>query len=579
VKFSRAMKFVLSFLILFCVLSVTSVALAVVFFGNSPPVGENSVLWLRIPDGLSEHGADDLFARVLGNQWTVGSVVGALQKAKVDERISAVVVVPSSGGTLWGKVQEIRSAIGDFKTSGKPIVAYLESGGVQAYYLATICDEILMTPSSSLDLIGVAAYELFLRDGLDRLGIEADVLTTGDYKTAFNTYTESTLSPAHREMSASLNQEFFDQLVSGIAKERGMDYEIVQDLIDRGPLLATEAERIGLIDGLVYEDQMIQGLAIGEEYSSIEFDVYQAVSRADVGLEGGPKVAVIYVEGTIDLGKGGIDIQGGRTVGSETFGHAMRQARDDPTIQAIILRIDSPGGLAVAADIMWREITLAREVKPVIASMSDVAASGGYYIAAAADAVVAQPGTLTGSIGAFSGKFVVEKLFKKIGVEMETVKNGAEADLFSPVRPFSDRGRMRLQMLLDATYRRFLAVVSEGRGLTLEAVHEIGQGRVWTGRQAVDNGLVDILGGMNEALVVAKEQANIAVSENVTIVSFPRPQSFFEQVSRSLSLISKGAYGNSIQPGSFGLDAAILSPVKLMREGSVLLLMPDFVWH
>ena len=578
-KFSRAMKLLFFVAMLLGVLFVTSVGLTMFLFGKSQPVGENSVLWLRIPEGLSEHGANDLVARALGNQWTVGSVVDSLQKAKVDERISAVVVVPSGGGTLWGKVQEIRGAIEEFQTSGKPIVAYLESADGQAYYLATACDEVFMTPSSSLDLIGVSTYELFLRDGLDKVGIEADVLTTGDYKTAFNTYTESTFSPAHREMSAALNQEFFDQLVSGIAKGRGMDSGIVQDLIDQGPLLATEAERVGLIDGLVYEDQMIQGLLVGEELSLIEFDVYQTVSRAAVGLEGGPKVAVVYVEGTIDLGESSIDIQGGRTVGSRTFAHAIRQARDDPTIEAIILRIDSPGGLAIAADIMWREIVLAREAKPVIASMSDVAASGGYYIAAAADAVVAQPGTLTGSIGAFSGKFVVEKALEKFGITIETVKNGAEADLFSPVRSFSDRGRMRLQTLLDATYRRFLEVVSEGRGLTVETVHGIGQGRVWTGRQAVNNGLVDSLGGMNEALIVAKDLANIAVSEDVTLVPFPRPQSFFEQISRSFGLVSKVISGATTRVTSIALDSTIPSSGRLRREGSVLLLMPGFIWH
>ena len=358
-----------------------------------------------------------------------------------------------------------------------------------------------------------------------------------------------------------------------------MDSGIVQDLIDQGPLLASEAERVGLIDGLVYEDQMIQGLLVGEELSLIEFDVYQTVSRAAVGLEGGPKLAVVYVEGTIDLGESSIDIQGGRTVGSRTFAHAIRQARDDPTIEAIILRIDSPGGLAIAADIMWREIVLAREAKPVIASMSDVAASGGYYIAAAADAVVAQPGTLTGSIGAFSGKFVVEKALEKFGITIETVKNGAEADLFSPVRSFSDRGRMRLQTLLDATYRRFLEVVSEGRGLAVETVHGIGQGRVWTGRQAVNNGLVDSLGGMNEALIVAKDRANIAVSEDVTLVPFPRPQSFFEQISRSFGLVSKVISGATTRVTSIALDSTIPSSGRLMREGSVLLLMPGFIWH
>ena len=250
---------------------------------------------------------------------------------------------------------------------------------------------------------------------------------------------------------------------------------------------------------------------------------------------------------------------------------SVREARDDPDIEAIVLRIDSPGGVAIAADIMWREVVLARAVKPVVASMSDLAASGGYYIAAPAHAIVAQPGTLTGSIGAFGGKFVLGGALGRFGVNVEAVSDGAQADLFSPATPFSDGGRLALQRQLDATYERFLEIVAEGRGMTRDEVHAVAQGRVWTGRQAKARGLVDELGGLRRAVELAKERADIDPAREVTLVPFPRRRTLWQQLEQSISLTSAAAWLSSPAVRS---AAALLGPTELLASGAPLLLLP-----
>ena len=568
---SRGARFILVFVLAAALVSMAGLATTLLFSGRGPAVEAGSVLWLRLPPALAERAPDDLYGQVFGGRETVGSVVAALRKAKADDRIAAVVLVPSFQPALWGKVQEIRDAVLDFRESDKPIVAYLEFGQGQAYYLATACDEIFLTPSSPLNLVGVASYELFLREAFDRVGVEADMLAAGDYKTASNLYTETTFTPEHREMAASLNRDFYEQLVEGIAAGREMDPAAVRATIDRGPFLAEEALRRGLIDALVYEDQLLDGLPIARNAGVIDLARYRRVRPGDVGIGDGPSMAVVFAEGTINFGGSGVTVPNGRGTGSETWVRALRAARDDPDMEAIILRIDSPGGVAIAADIMWREVVLARAAKPVVASMSDLAASGGYYIAAPAHAIVAQPGTLTGSIGAFGGKFVLGGALDRIGVNVEGVSDGAQADLFSPATPFSDDSRLALQRQLDATYERFLQVVAEGRGMTRDAVHAVAQGRVWTGRQAKTHGLVDELGGLRRAVELAKERAGIDPGRDVTLVAFPRRRSLWEQIEQSVSLTSAAAWLSSPAVRS---AAALLGPAELLTAGAPLVLLP-----
>ena len=553
---------------------MTGVALAYYFSSRGPTVETNSILWLRVPSALGEQPSEHVFG-LLGQRDTVSSVVNTLRKAKTDERVSAVVVVPPIDSGLWAKVQEIRDALIDFKESGKPIVAYLEFGTGQGYYLASACDKVFMTPTSPLNLVGTVSYDLFLREALDKIGFEADMLSAGDYKTAVNLYSETTFTPEHREMSESLNHDMYEQLVDGIAKERGIGLARVRALIDEGPFVSTEAMRQGFIDALVYEDQLIEDLQIDGDPTVIDYESYRQVDTSRFGLDPGPRIALIYAEGMISFGTNSVDLQGNRTVGSQTLVKAVRDAREDRTIKAIVLRVDSPGGIAIAADIVWRELHLAKNKKPLIVSMSDLAASGGYYIAAPAHTIVAQPGTLTGSIGVYGGKYVLGGTLEKLGVNVEEVIDGAHANLFSPVSRFSDGARSALQVQIDDTYKRFLQVVAEGRGMTRDEVEHLAQGRVWTGKQAVENGLVDELGGLSRAIEVAKINAGIDVDRQVTLVSFPEPRSFFEMI--------RSSFSTQAMNGAFAFAAPharaarmLLGQMRMLR-GAPLVLMPQLL--
>ena len=572
---SRGVRFVLMFITTAIFIFLIVGVVATFFLATrGPNVQEGSVLWLRVPDNLIERQPDDLVGQLVVRRETVGSVVETLRKAKVDERVEAVVLLPALQPGLWGKVQEIRDAVFDFKTSGKPIVAYLEYGGGHQYYLASACDQIFLTPTSPLDLVGVASYELFFRSALDKVGAYPDMLHAGEYKTAANLYTETTFTAEHREMTESLNRDLYEQLVAGVAAGRMMSVSTVERLIDQGPFLPEEAVQNGLVDGLAYEDELTVRMGLPADLARLSYQDYRRVDPRSLGLNRGQRIAVVYAAGTITIGDSGVDTTGSALLGSESLVRAIREAREDDSIQAIILRIDSPGGAAIASDIVWRELTLARDDKPVIASMSDVAASGGYYLAMSADVIVAQPATLTGSIGVVGGKFALGGTLDKLGINAETVLNGTLADINSPITPYSEDARARVQQQVDAVYEAFLAKAAEGRSMTRDAVHAVAQGRVWTGRQAKDVGLVDELGGLARALAVAREQVGLEVDEEVTLVPYPRPRSFLEVLNSSLEM-------GSIMGGLAGLtspfddiQAAVTAPVRLFRPGEPLALMP-----
>ncbi len=575
---SRGARFVLLFITLLVIVSMTSLSLIYFALSRGPRVESESVLWLRVPSVLGERAPDDVFSLLSGDGGeTVGSIVEALRKAKVDERVSSVVLAPSPTLSAWAGVQEIRDAVADYRESGKPIIGYLEFGQTPAYYLASACDEVVMTPTSPLLLVGVAAYELFVREGLEKIGVEADMVSAGDYKTATNAYTETTFTPEHREATEALVGDLYEQLADGIAESRGMTPARVRALIDEGPFVPADAVRHGLVDELAYEDELLARLAADDaEPDTIDSAAYRRVSARSLGLGDGPRIAVVYAEGPIVMGSVGAPLPvAGSIVASRTTSRAIRQAREDDSIEAIVLRVNSPGGDATASDIIWRELVMARDEKPLIASMSEVAASGGYYMAAPAHAIVAQPGTVTGSIGVFSGKFAARGALEKLGVAMEGVTYGAQADLLSPVDPFSDAGRASMQAQVDDTYARFLQVVVEGREMSRDAVHAVGQGRVWTGRQALDHGLVDELGGLRRAVEMAKTQAGIEPDSEVTLVTYPAARSLFEALrggARAWSAL--GAAAAWAQDPAARTAQTLWWQAHLANRGAPLLLMP-----
>ena len=344
--------------------------------GRAPRIDRNSTLVLRVNGDLQEMEPAGVIGQFFEGQPTVRSLVDALRKAKVDSRVTSVVIRPTGTAALWGKVQEVRDAILDFKRSRKPIVAYMEFGGEQEFFLASACDKVFLMPTSSLDLTGLASYELFLRGTLDKIGAYPDALHVGDYKTASNIYTEHTYTPAHREMAVSLNTDLYEQLVRGLADGRHKSEAEIRTLIDHGPFLPEDALRAGLVDDVVYEDEiddkvdLSNGGAAADKRSAhfLEQADYRNVTTSSLGLDRGQRIAIIYAVGLISSGPSNYDSPQGQVAGSDTLVEYLRKARADSSIKAIVLRIDSPGGSAIASDVIWREVQLTRKAKPVIAS-------------------------------------------------------------------------------------------------------------------------------------------------------------------------------------------------------------------
>jgi protease IV len=552
--------------------------------GRAPRIDRNSTLVLRVNGDLQEMEPAGVIGQFFEGQPTVRSLVDALRKAKVDSRVTSVVIRPTGTAALWGKVQEVRDAILDFKRSRKPIVAYMEFGGEQEFFLASACDKVFLMPTSSLDLTGLASYELFLRGTLDKIGAYPDALHVGDYKTASNIYTEHTYTPAHREMAVSLNTDLYEQLVRGLADGRHKSEAEIRTLIDHGPFLPEDALRAGLVDDVVYEDEIddkvdLSNGAAGAKKGSAHFleqADYRNVTTSSLGLDRGQRIAIIYAVGLISSGPSNYDSPQGQVAGSDTLVEYLRKARADSSIKAIVLRIDSPGGSAIASDVIWREVQLTRKAKPVIASMSDVAASGGYYIAMPASAIVAEPATLTGSIGVVMVKFVIDGTLKKLGLNMEHVQEGRYADLYSPIRPFSASERARVEEQMQATYDAFVEKAAAGRNTTPEKIDAIGQGRVWTGRQAKQLGLVDELGGLERALALAKERVGIPQDAGVELVVYPPRKSIYEIVANPFGR----ADGASTLGALLGLKdprglQTLMAPMQVFRRGEPLALMPN----
>jgi protease-4 len=553
-------------------------------FGREPAVASNSTLVLRVGGNLSEVAPADVVGYIRGVRApTVRAIVDNLRKAAIDSRVRGVLLKPTGfESPFWGKVQEIRDAVLEFKKSGKPVYAYVDYGGDREYYLATAADKVFLMPSAALDLTGVATYELFLRGTLDKIGAYPDLHHIGQYKTAVNTFTEKTFTAAHKEMDEALNRDLYEQIVRGIADGRKKNEADVRAAIDDGPFLPEEALRAGLVDDLAYEDQVDDKLRAGNAQRRIEGDDYARVNPSSVGLNRGPRIAVIYASGAIVGGRSGYDPLNGPVVGSDTLIDYIRQARKDNSVRAIVLRIDSPGGSASASDAIWRELTIAKNEKadrPLIASMSDLAASGGYYIAMPAQVIVAQPSTLTGSIGIFGGKVVTGGVYEKLGAHIESTSIGRHAEINSPVRPYNAQELKKLQEQLQSFYDDFVEKVAQSRHTTPEHIDTLAQGRVWTGRQAKQNKLVDELGGLERAVALAKQRAKIPAESSVEIVIYPPRKSFYELVTDQFSgngestAVSAWLSANLSQ-GELDVLRTMRGPLSLFRQGEVLALMP-----
>lgn len=537
-------------------------------------IGNDSTLVLRLEGALTEKPGPDIPLPFLGTQSppTVTDIWRTLKKAAVDPRIKAVVILPQGLGVGWAKLQEVHSQLVEFKKSKKPLFVLLRAPRTPEYYLATAADKIYMIPEDWLDMKGLRAEISYFKGTLDKLGVKMEAEHAGKYKDALDTYTRSGMSPETREVLNSLLDDLYAHLTSTIASARKKTPEEIRKTFDEGPFLADQAVSLGLIDELVFEDQFydIVKKALNQtELKKVSLADYRNVSVD--GVEGRNRIALIVGQGQIvrsapDMGPFGND----ELITPANMKKLFDQVGDDKSIKGVILRVDSPGGDAIASDEILREARLLSKKKPMVISMSDVAASGGYYIAMTGDPVVAYPGTITGSIGVIYGKPNFKGLYDKLGISKDIVQRGKNAAIDSEYYPLDDNSRKKLREGVDSVYKTFVGLVAEARKKKFEEIDALAQGRVWLGGQAKGNALVDELGGIDRAIELVKAKAKLGPDDKVRLVVYPPRQSFLDQLlSRSEdSDLSTDALIDRKLRLATGL------PIESLRQGGMLKLMP-----
>jgi protease-4 len=521
--------------VVLCVLGIFLIFFALArSFRESPPiVAENSVLQLQLSGDIPERPPMELPFGALADRPapTVTGVWMMLRKAAVDTRIKAVLLEPESLSVGWGKLEEFRADLVRFKKSGKPLYAFLKTPGAREYYLATAADRIYLGPSDWLNLKGMGVQLMYFKNTLDKIGVGVQVEHDGKYKDFGDMFTRASMSPETREVMTSVVDDLFGNLVGGIAEARKKTPDDMRALIDQGPFLAHAALDGGLVDQLRYEDQMfadLQQKVNAGELHKLSIGNYQKVPADSLGLEGRHHIAMLVGDGDITRGSASDDGGSDQGIQATSFIKLLRRIGGDASVDGVVVRIDSPGGDAVASDEIWREMNLLRKKKPLVISMSDTAASGGYYMAMTGDPVVAYPGTLTGSIGVVYVKPDVHGLMDKLGISEETIARGRFAQIDALDHALNPVELAKLKDGIDANYHDFVAKVAEARHRSFDQIEPLAQGRVWLGDQAKERGLVDELGGIDRALELVKQKARIPASENVTIVMYPPRRSILD---------------------------------------------------
>ncbi len=508
--------------------------------GGLEELPQESVLLLDLAEEVIETPPDNPLARAsLGNAVVMREAVAALERAASDPRVKGLVARLGRGDPGIAQVQELRDAVRRFRETGKPALAFAETfgeagNGTLHYYLASAFEGIWLQPSGDLDLTGISVQSPFLREALDDIGVLPRLDQREDFKGAMNTFTDRSLPEPQRQNLQKLVDSWLAQIAGGVAEARSLDAEAVQVMINRAPYRAVDAKELGLVDRLGYWDE-ISEQALDADGGGASFvslaDYARLTSEVD---ESAPAVALIHGLGPVVLdGSRNDPVFDELAMGSDTVAEAFAIAIDDEDIKAIVFRVDSPGGSYVASDTIWREVARAQELGlPVIVTMGDVAASGGYFVSAPAEKIVAQPGSLTGSIGVVSGKFVLNGLWDELGIAWDGVRAGRNAEIWSVNRDFTPAQWVMLQKSLDAIYDDFLGKVAEGRGLSPEAARAAAQGQVWTGRDAMELGLVDALGGYSEAFDLARKAAGLDEGQPLRIRVLPEEKdpvrAFFE---------------------------------------------------
>ena len=552
---------------------VTMVIMIVAVIGSKGKVPDKTILEANFEQALPEDVPDTPTAKLMNTQrTTVRDVVDAIDRGAADDRVVGMVAKIGAAPLGMAKVQEIREAVQRFRAHKKFAIAYAETFGEfgpgnGAYYLATAFDQIYLQPSGDIGLTGIIMESPFVKGSLAKLGITFHGDHRYEYKNALNFFTETKYTAPHKEAMTAIMMSWFNQMKDGICQARQITPEKFQAVVDAGPYLGQEAVAAKLVDGVAYRDEVYSNVRskAGARAQFLYLDKY--LDRAGRPHEAGKKIALIFGVGGVTRGKSDYDpVQGSQNMGADTVAGAIRAAVADKDVKAILFRVDSPGGSYVASDTIWREVVNARKAgKPVIVSMGDLAGSGGYFVAMAADKIVAQPGTITASIGVLGGKMLTSGLWDKVGLSWDEVHQGNNATMFTGTQDYTPAEWARFEAWLDRVYVDFTGKVADGRKLPKEKVLQIAKGRIWSGQDAKNLGLVDELGGYDTALGLAKKAAGIGDGEDVNVVEYPRPKTLFQ------SLLQRGGADNSdkeavgqtlvrilevVQPVARKLDAA-----------------------
>jgi protease-4 len=541
--------------------SLAAILIIVVIVGSStawvtskkPKIRNGSYLVVELYDDLPEYDPPGgIMSKIAGGDGvTLQRVLDNLRKAQVDDRIEGVVLKVSMGSRMGGgSVQEIREAIKRLQKVGKKVYGYAESFKEKEYYLLAACDEILVPETAYISITGFARNTIHVKKALEKLGIKPNIHKIRDFKSAAELVTREDMSEPARENYEWMLAEFWDFVTRDLVEDRGFSEERIVQLMEHAMFTAEQAKDEGLIDRIMYWDQVEEMLKRenDDELRTVSQSRYAQVPPAKVGLKGRRKFAVVHAQGIIAGRKSGVNPLLGLTMGHETIVTELRRARKDDDIAAVIFRVDSQGGDALGSDLIGHEVEMTAVVKPVVVSMVDVAASGGYHISYRASKIVADPMTVTGSIGSISGKFNVSEMWEKLGVTQDDVARGPNALMDSPWRDYTPEERQRFEDNHWKGFNHWLRDVAEHRGKSFDEAEKLAHGRVWSGRQAVANGLVDELGDFEHAVQVAKDLVGIPADENVTLVHFPEKKSLVQTLlSGDLAVAARWAVYRAIR--------------------------------
>jgi protease IV len=576
---------IVRFLAILGALGLIGLAIVLVaVIGVKGQVPSKTILEADFEHSLLEDAPDTPAAQLMmTHKETLRDVVDAIDRGAADDRVVGMIAKIGAASMGMAQTQELRDAVLRFRTHKKFAVAYSETFGEfgpgnGAYYLATAFDHIYLQPSGDVGLTGIIMESPFIKGTLGKLGMTFHGDHRYEYKAALNFYTESKYTGAHKEEMTAIMNSWFNQMKDGICEARQIAPEKFQAVVDAGPYLGKEAVAAKLVDAVAYRDEVygdVKGKA-GDGAQLLYLDKY--LSRAGRPHDHGKTIALVFGVGAVTRGKSDYDpVQGNQNMGSDTVAGAIRAAADDKGVKAILFRVDSPGGSYVASDTIWREVVRARQAgKPVIVSMGNLAGSGGYFVAMAADKIVAEPGTITASIGVLGGKMLTSGLWDKVGLSWDEVHQGENATIFRGTEDYTPAEWARFEAWLDRVYVDFTTKVADGRKLPKDKVLEIAKGRIWSGQDAKNLGLVDELGGYDTALRLAKKAAGVREDEDVRVVVYPRPKGFLasEFGWRSPDNSEKEAVGQAmarilelVQPVARQFDAAGITTRNSEQDG------------